>query len=250
MTSVNPLVYAHRGARDVAPENTLAAFRAAVQAGADGVECDVSRCATGEIVILHDETLDRTTNGRGLLAQTPYQVLRELDAGVWFSPRYAGEKLPLLIELLDFAGSSLRLNIEIKGTGERDDGLEAEIARLLTARGQIPTTIISSFNPWALKRMNAADPAIACALLYSSDSPTYPLVPALIDRLHLRALHPEYTLVDEEYISWAHHLGYSINVWTVNKQEDMLRMIQLGVDGIITDHPALLRSLLDERKSS
>ncbi|MCE5259562.1 MAG: glycerophosphodiester phosphodiesterase [Chloroflexi bacterium] len=248
ITNKKPLIYAHRGARDVAPENTLAAFKAAVSAQADGVECDVSRCATGEIVILHDDRLDRTTNGVGLLSQIAFQALRQLDAGAWFAPEFTGERLPTLEELLNLAGNSLRLNIEIKGMSEQDDGLEVEIAGLLRQHGQQDSTIISSFNPFALRRMHTADPEIGCALLYTQDSPIYPLLPAVIDKLTLKALHPEFSLVDEAYVTRAHKRGYLVNVWTVNEQDDMLRMINLGVDGIITDHPALLRKLLVARR--
>lgn len=242
-----PLVYAHRGARDVAPENTLAAFKAAVHAGADGIECDVSRCKTGEIIIIHDDSTRRTTNQAVTIKGSTYATLRRLDAGAWFAPEFTGEKLPVLEELLDMAGHSLLMNIEIKGHSMRDDGIEVEIARQLAVRGQTANTIVSSFNPWALKRMHQADPAIARALLYWAKSPAYLALKSVVKDLPIAALHPEYTLVDREYMNWAHGEGYLVNVWTVNEHNDMCRMIELGVDGIITDHPAYLVSLLAGR---
>lgn len=242
-----PLVYAHRGARDVAPENTLAAFKAAVHAGADGIECDVSRCKTGEIIIIHDDSTRRTTNRAVTIKGSTYATLRRLDAGAWFAPEFAGEKLPVLEELLDMAGHSLLMNIEIKGHSMRGDGIEIEISRQLAVRGQSANTLISSFNPWALKRMHQADPAIARALLYWAKSPAYLALKSVVKDLPIAALHPEYTLVDREYMNWAHGEGYLVNVWTVNEHDDMCRMIDLGVDGIITDHPAYLVSLLAGR---
>jgi len=108
-----PLVIAHRGARDVAPENTLAAFRAAIDLDADGIELDVVRCATSEIVVLHDDSVDRTTDGSGLVQEIPLSALRELDAGAWFSDAFVDERIPLLQEVLDLIAPRFRINIEI-----------------------------------------------------------------------------------------------------------------------------------------
>lgn len=239
-----PLVYAHRGARDLAPENTLAAFRAAIQAGADGIECDITRCASGEIVVIHDDTLDRTTNGSGKVLDTTFTALRKLDAGAWFSSVYAGERIPILAEVLDLAQNSLQINIEIKGMDSQDDGVEVEVATMLRQRRMQDAVIISSFNPWALKRMHHAAAELKCALLYTRESPLNSAPEWSLPLLHFQAVHPEFSMVDQDYVSWAHNEGYLVNVWTVNEPADMEKMIGLGVDGIITDHPAVLRRLL------
>jgi glycerophosphoryl diester phosphodiesterase len=242
-----PLVYAHRGARDVAPENTLAAFRAAIKVGADGIECDITRCASGEIVVIHDDTLDRTTNGSGQVVQTSFTVLRKLDAGAWFSDTFRGELVPILGELLDLAHNTINVNIEIKGMDSEDDNVEVEVAEMVRQRNMQNSVIISSFNPWALKRMHQADSELCCALLYTRESPVNSAPEWILPPLHIRAVHPEYTMVDQAYVAWAHQAGYLVNVWTVNEPADLDEMIRLGVDGIITDHPALLRSLLDSK---
>lgn len=245
-----PLVIAHRGARDVAPENTLAAFRAAVEAGADGIELDVSRCQTGEIVVLHDDTLDRTTNGAGPLDRTPFYALRELDAGGWFAPRFAGERVPLLSEVLQLAcsvrqgGGRLRVNIEIKGMHRKGDGIEEEIAEMVLARELERDVVISSFNPLALWRMRQAAPELQRALLYAAGMPA-----ALSQVWPSRLLspitfHPEWRLISGARVRRAHDAGHRVNVWTVNEETDLRRCIAWGVDGLITDHPALARSLL------
>lgn len=242
-----PLIYAHRGARDVAPENTLAAFRAAIQAGADGVECDITRCASGEIVVIHDDTLDHTTNGSGKILDTTFTALRKLDAGAWFADTFAGECIPTLAELLDLAQNTLQVNIEIKGMDSQDDGVEAEVAAMLRQRKMQDAVIISSFNPWALKRMRQAAIELRCALLYTRESPLNSAPEWSLPLLPLQAVHPEYIMVDQDYVDWAHNEGYLVNVWTVNEPANMEEMIRLGVDGIITDHPALLHRLLVNR---
>ena len=203
-----PYIYAHRGARDVAPENTLAAFRAAITAGADGVECDITRCASGEIVVIHDDTLDRTTSGSGKVLDTTFANLRKLDAGARFANIFAGERIPTLAELLDLAQNTMLVNIEIKEMDSRDDGVEAEVAAMLRQRRMQDAVIISSFNPWALKRMHQAAIELRCALLYTRESPLNSAPEWSLSSLHLQAVHPEYTMVDQDYVDWAHHEGY------------------------------------------
>ncbi|MFH1086452.1 MAG: glycerophosphodiester phosphodiesterase family protein [Chloroflexota bacterium] len=239
-----PLVIAHRGARDVAPENTLAAFHAALAAGADGIEFDVTRCASGEIVVIHDDTVARTTDGQGAVVALPLGALRALDAGAWFGPAFRGERIPLLGEVLDAVGGRLRLNIEIKGMRLRDDGLEAEIAAMVRRRGLGASTLISSFNPAALWRMRRAAPELARALLYARGQPL-PLARAWVHGLvGATALHPHYALVDAAYLRRARRAGLRVNVWTVNDDADLTRLSDLGVDGLITDHPARALALM------
>ena len=147
-----PLNIAHRGARDVAPENTMAAFAAAVDAQADGIELDVSRCGTGEIVVMHDDTVDRTTDGSGTVARLGWAAIVELDAGGWFAPEFVGERVPTLAEVLDLVGGRLRVNIEVKHKAQRHDGIEEEIAEMVAQRDLGSSIIISSFDPVILRR--------------------------------------------------------------------------------------------------
>jgi len=241
-----PLIFAHRGASDVAPENTMAAFRAALEAGADGVELDVTRCATGEIVVIHDDTVDRTTNGTGPVSAMPLFALRELDAGSWFSSQFAGERIPMLEEVLDWAvETKMRLNIEIKARNRKGDGIEEEVAGMIRRRNLESQVIVSSFNPLALKRTKQVAPELPCALLYAAGGPTLGKKPLARFFLQLEALHPHFAMVDEKFMRWAVRQGYKVNVWTVNEPTEMVRMIHLGVDGIITDHPSKLRQLLE-----
>jgi glycerophosphoryl diester phosphodiesterase len=240
-----PIVMAHRGARAVAPENTLAAFEAAAALQADGVELDVTRCATGEIVVMHDDTVDRTTNGSGPVATLPFYALRELDAGAWFDARFAGQQVPLLSEVLDLVGDTeMRVNIEIKGQARRGDGIEEEIAELVRQRHQTGQIIISSFNPSALWRMRRAAPELPGALLYAADMPLHLAKGWARYLVHPGALHPHFSMVDAAYVGWAHSRGYRVNPWTVNEPDDIARMIEVGVDGIIGDYPDRVRGAL------
>ena len=241
-----PLNIAHRGARDSAPENTLAAFELAIAHGADGIELDVIRCASGEIVVLHDDTIDRTTNGSGRVTEFGYDTLQQLDAGAWFGPQFRRERIPRLNDVLDTVGGKLRINIEIKGRSFHADDIEAEIAQLVRARSLAASVIISSFNPWALARMKRAASELPIALLYSRNAPLLLRRGQPRHWLRPQALHPERTLVNERYVAWAHRRSYRVNVWTVNEPEEMRRLIAFGVDGIITDRPALLARILGE----
>lgn len=239
-----PLVFAHRGASDVAPENTLAAFRAAIEADADGIELDVTRCLTGEIVVIHDDTLDRTTNGSGPVASIPFYALRELDAGSWFAPEYASERIPTLREALDLVGHRLRIQIEIKGRDLRGNGIEEEIAEAIRARGLEERVLIISFNPMSLIRMKRVAPELQRGLLYGPDLPIYLARAWARPMVAPHALHPHYSTITEDVVRRARRRGYRINAWTVDTPEAMRRMIDVGVDAMTTNHPAQLRELL------
>ncbi|MBC7234363.1 MAG: glycerophosphodiester phosphodiesterase [Chloroflexi bacterium] len=238
-----PLVFAHRGASAIAPENTLAAFQAAMDVGADGIELDVTRCATGEVVVMHDATVDRTTDGHGRVGELPLAALRELDAGAWFGREFAGQRVPLLEEVLDLVGGRLRINIEIKAEGS-GQGLEEALAEQVIRRGLQGSVLVSSFHPPALRRLRQAARELPRALLLAT-----PLSLSLAwwrnrHELYLQAFHPQYRLVNAHNLARMRRAGLRANVWTVNQEEDMLHMIALGVDGIITDRPDRLRALL------
>jgi len=239
-----PLVFAHRGASDMAPENTLAAFQAALEVGANGIELDVTRCATGEVVVIHDDTVDRTTNGAGRVDSLPFYALRELDAGSWFGSEFAGERIPTLQEVLDRFGHRLRINIEIKGRNLRGDGLEEEIAEMIRVRSLQKEVILSSFNPAVLIRARRVAPELRRGLLYAPDLPIYLSRAWSLPLVRPDALHPEHTMVDERLVRWAHRHGLRVAAWTVDETQEMERLIRLGVDMIITNHPRKLREVL------
>lgn len=235
---------AHQGANAAAPANTLAAFRLAAEMGADGVELDAQLSRDGEVVVIHDFTVDRTTDGRGVVRGLTLAQLKELDAGARFDPTFAGERIPTLQEVFDAVGHRLLVNVEIKSLPGRSRGLEAEVVRLIEDNNLAHQVIVSSFNPLSLRKVKRLNPNVPTALLHA------PGQSFLLRRAWLAPLaphefrHPHHTLVDERLMVWARREGYRVNTWTVDEPEEMRRLLALGVDGIITDHPDRLAGLL------
>lgn len=238
-----PLNLAHRGACAVAPENTLRAFLQAFELGADGIELDVQLTADGAVVVCHNFQVDHTSNGHGRIAALSLAELKRLDFGSWFGPAFAGESIPTLDEVFDSLSPQALVNIELKTESLRTNGLEAAVAALISRRAVYDRVIVSSFNPVALWRLRRLDPRIESGLLYAPNLPIF-LARAWL-RLWVRphALHPEQTFVDASYMVWARHHGYAVNVWTVNDEPAMRRLVDLGVNAIITDYPDRLAAL-------
>jgi glycerophosphoryl diester phosphodiesterase len=239
-----PLNFAHKGASHEAPENTLAAFLLAAELGADGIELDVQLSKDGELVVIHNFTLESTTDGQGSVQDKTLAELRGLDAGTWFDPVYAGQRIPTLQEVLDTVGQRVLLNIELKSTSLRNDALAAATVRILEDNHLLDRVVVSSFNPLVLKRVRRLNPWIALGMLYAPDVPLLLRRPWFRHLLRPEALHPRYTIVDERYVRWARKRGYRINTWTVDDPGQMWQLMRLGVDTIITNRPDLLREVL------
>ncbi|MBE9472348.1 MAG: glycerophosphodiester phosphodiesterase, partial [Chloroflexi bacterium] len=192
---------AHRGASAVAPPNTLAAFEKAVELGADGIEFDVHLSADGVLVVIHDFNVDDTTDGSGRVAEMTLAQLKQLDAGSRFDPAFAGERIPTLEEVLETVGSRLLLNIELKCFSLRDNGLERAVIAQVKRHGPAARVLLSSFNPFSLRRAKKIAPHIPVGLLYA------PWLPLPLRRAWLAPLvphearHPEHTLVDAHYMA-------------------------------------------------
>lgn len=241
------LVFAHRGARERAPENTLPAFEQAAVLGTDGVELDVQLSADGALVVIHDFSVDHTTDGTGRVAEKTLAELRQLDAGSWFAPQFAATRIPTLDEVFEALGGRLLINIELK-----EFSLTDRTARLRLAQGVWECirrhsmerhVLISSFNPLALRAMRRVAPQIPIGYLYAPDLPL-PLAKGWLARPLIgrhEARHPHFSMVDEAYMHWARQRGYRVNVWTVNEATDVQRMCALGVDMIISDRPDAVR---------
>lgn len=242
---------AHRGFSGKYPENTMRAFEEAVKAGCDGVETDLHLTKDGIIVLCHDETLDRTTNGKGYIHEKSYKELEGLDAGSKFmgkpgmeSPRrrYA---IPTLDELLDFAkGRSLLINLELKNSIIRYPGLEEMVVRKIHEYRMVDSIIVSSFNHYSLVEVKELDSGIKTGILYAS---TLFNVHEYAKGLHADAVHPFFPSVqDVEIVNKIHDSGLMINAYTVNDEVHMREMIKLGIDGIITNYPDKLGEILNE----
>lgn len=231
-----PLVIAHRGASFYAPENTMAAFRTALEVGADGLEFDVKLTGDGEVVVLHDQTLERTTDGRGSISDFNLEEIEALDAGRHFGRQYTGERVPRLAEVLDTFGGLGLLNIELTNYAQPLDSLSEKVVDLVCARGLARWSLISSFNPLAILRVRWARKGIPVALLVSKQQPRL-LRWALRRFLRYDALHIEHSVADVQSVGEAKAQGRLVNVWTVNVRRQMSRFLRMGVTGLITDVP-------------
>jgi glycerophosphoryl diester phosphodiesterase len=239
-----PLNYAHRGASHGAPANTLAAFLLAAELGADGAELDVHLSKDGEAVVIHDFTLEGTTDGHGLVREHTLAELKRLDAGGWFGAAYSGERIPTLQEVVDAVGHRLLLNIELKSGSWRDEGLVAEAVRIVEDNNIADRVIISSFNPNLLLQVRKANPAIPVGMLYSPDQNLIMRKAWFRHLVRPDALHPDSSMVDSFYASWARARGYRLHVWTVDEPGAMRELVEIGVDIIITNRPDVLREVL------
>ncbi len=228
--SDRPLIIGHRGASAYAPENTLAAFELAADLGADGVELDVQLSRDGRLVIIHDFDVARTTNGQGKVTDLTAAELQAFDID-------QGQKIPTLDDLFEVMGPRLLYNIEIKYIGWRDRGVETAVADRIAAYQLENHILVSSFNPLAVRRARRQLPqSVPVALIRGGGLMKYSYWLASGE-----ADHPHYSLVDEAYMVWAKKRGYQTNVWTVDDPVVAQRLAQLGVNGLITNKPDLIR---------
>lgn len=232
-------VQAHRGASAVAPENTIAAFRAAREQGASWVELDVALLADGTPVVIHDVTLDRTTNGKGSLGAITAADIAGLDAGGWFGAQFAGEKLSTLPDILLALGElGLNANVEIKQHAHhRSLGqLTETVHKCLAERPAGVRVMISSFDAECLKAMHRLDPSYDLAMLWGELPPDWLDVVAAIPA---RAIHIHYRALSFGMLDRAREKGIAVRAWTCNDPAQMAPFWDEGLAGVITDNPRL-----------
>ena len=234
-----PVIFAHRGASAHAPENTLAAFELALTQQADAIELDVKLSADEQVVVIHDPTVDRTTNGKGRVQDLALAELKRLDCGSFFSGNYAAEKIPTLEEVFESVGKRIFINIELTNYKTPRDNL-SEVVCMIVKKHQMQKRIIfSSFHASNLSKARSYLPDVPRGLL-------------AMDGLHgvwarsfgftfgkYDALHPNLKDITQQEINRVHRLKRRVHVWTVNKEQDMRRLFNWGVDGIFTDDPQL-----------
>jgi glycerophosphoryl diester phosphodiesterase len=216
------MIIGHRGAAGHAPENTLLSFATALNLGAHMIELDVQETLDGHLVCIHDRTLDRTTDGSGAVSEMTLQDLRTFDAGL-------GEKIPLLSEVLDMARNRLKVNIELKTLG-----VEKRVFDLVNFREMAHEVMVSSFFHDTLIAMKEISSEVETAILINA--PKSNLIPYTLE-LGFNAINPRFSLVSHEMIEEAHNNSLKIYPWTVNDSSQMLELLNLGADGIITDYP-------------
>ena len=247
-------VIAHRGSNKVAPQNTLPAFRQAIAEGADGFETDVHVTRDGKLVICHNYTIDATSDGRGAITSYTLGELKKMDFGGYFSDEFKGTPPPSLDEFLDLVGQtdSELINIELKKPMENESGIEEKTVAAIRAHGLVDRVIISSFSAGILKNIKELEPRVRTGFLYPtiySSASRFVVNPFfIVRRIHADYIHPMAPVVTPLLVKTAHKLGVKVNVWTVDDQKTVRRLVDCGVDGIITDVPGKTRAWIDERE--
>jgi glycerophosphoryl diester phosphodiesterase len=238
-----PLVIGHRGASGYAPMNTIPAFTLAADQGADGIEFDVWLSKDGVPVILHDITVDGTTDGHGKVSEMTLSELKALDAGAWKGAQYAGTRIPTLDEVFSAVGTRFTLiNVEIKSEEGMVEGVEAAVYASIQRHRLAERVVVSSFDPRVLQRFGALTVDIPMGFLEWEGTP--PEAYGLARLVRHEALHPHCTQVNEAYMRAAREAVRSVNTWTVNDTSEALRLRDLGVNAVITDTPdVMLRAL-------
>lgn len=236
-----PLIFAHRGASAYAPMNTLPAFELAAEQGADGIELDVWLCGDRQsLVILHDATVDHTTDGSGRVYDMTLAELKELDASHTFD-QYRGVKIPTLDEVFEAVGKRVLINVEIKA----EPGMlpaEQAVAGKIVYFGLQERVIVSSFSAHVLRRFRDVMPQVAIAFLHDADTP--PTEWDVLGGMQYEARHPNHQQVEAAYMEAAKRDGFRVNTWTVNDALRAAVLRDLGVDAIITDVPDVMLAVV------
>ncbi len=237
------LIIAHRGASGYAPENTIIAFRKAIEMGADGLEFDVHLSKDRHLVVCHDEKIDRTTNGKGYIKDLTLKELKQLDVGSWYSKEYHNEKIPTLEEVIELTKEyDILLNIELKNGIISYDNLEEKVIDVIRKNNIEKNVIISSFNHYSIKKIRKLDSGIETGILYVAGM----VDPWLYAKyLGVDAIHPIYYSISPKVIEGCENSNIKINTYTVNNKEHIKAIAKLGVNGIITNYPDRAKNVLD-----
>jgi glycerophosphoryl diester phosphodiesterase len=253
-----PEIHAHRGGAGLAPENTLAAFRKALALQVEVLEMDLHVTRDGEVVVIHDATLERTTDGRGVVRELALEEIRRADAGAKFAREFAGERIPTLREVLALVRSdgrpTTRLNLETKfakGEEGQPDDFEARVLAILREEGFVGRAILQSFHHPSLVKAKRLEPGLKTAALIGRQRPKDPV--ELIRGLGADYYSPPHQQVAPALVEALHAAGIPVVPWTVNETADALRLLEAGVghlagDGLITNYPDRLLALLRSRR--
>lgn len=232
-----PVIFAHRGDRVHAPENTLPAFQQAMENGADGVELDAKLTSDGHVIVIHDSTVDRTTDGKGRVVSYSLDAIRNLDAGKWFDEKFSGTKVPSLEEVFETVGKDKLINIELTNYSTPRDGLVIKVCDLIKRHNNHKQIVFSSFFPSNLKIAAQTIPEIPRGLL------AMPGLVGLWSRSFgfmfgdYQALQPHISNASREQVQRAHRIKRRVHVWTASSPEEINQLKEWGVDGIFTDDP-------------
>ncbi len=241
---VDPWIIAHRGYKKKYPENTLAAFLAAMDTGVPMIELDVTLSRDRRLVVIHDDTLDRTTNGQGPVGDQTLEQLKRLDAGSWFHSDFKGKQLPEFVEVLEMVKGRVIINIEIKSNAYEShhppDAIEKQVVDLVMQKNAADKVLISSFNPEILRQISEIAGRPELALISSEPADEHTL--EFCRHIHAFSWHPDHRIATEDQVKRMHDAGIRVFPYTVNTFEDYAAMRAMGVDGIITDDPEAAKS--------
>ncbi len=226
----------------------MAAFQLAITQNSDGIELDVTLTADGQVVVIHDTSIDRTTTGRGQVKSMDLSTLRQFDAGSWFGPAFAGERVPTLNEVLELVGNKIITNIEIQAYSSPLDQTTEKVASLVAYHGLEDTIIFSSFNPRALAKIHQHLPSVPIGILLQPGKLGACMKLFFDWQVNYHSIHPHYSAVTPKMIQRAKAKGHRVIAYTVNQPEDIRGLFTMGIDGIFTDDPALALKIRAEMK--
>jgi len=240
-----PWVIGHRGASGYAPENTMASFERALALGADAIELDIHPTRDGELVVIHDLELARTTSGRGRVSDHPLAEIRALDAGSWFGPSFAGERVPTLRQVLEWARGRVKVVIEIKQGPVFHPQIPALLLEVLDRAAMRADVLVISFDHFSVKEMGALAPDVTTGVLYAARPVD---APAMARAAGALVLMPHWAMVERDDVLRAHAASLLIAPWG-GPEQDYARLLSLGVDAVGADFPDRPRALLDRAGS-
>jgi glycerophosphoryl diester phosphodiesterase len=252
--NAQPLVIAHRGASAYAPENTIAAFKKALEIGADALELDLRQTKDSVLVVLHDANVDRTTNGNGNVDDFTFNELQKLDTGSWFDKEFSDQKIPSLQEVIDLLDDTTIIIIELKGGNETYPGIEEQVVEIVKQNNIEKLAILKSFDSNVLKRLRIIEPVISLLYVYAVRIPWLGMI---IDQgvtfesvydLDVEYLQPHRFFLSESFVKDAQAKGFKVISWGVNSKEAINISIDYRVDGIETDYPDKVLKLINEKR--
>ena len=242
-------IIAHRGASAYFPENTIDSFQGAIALDADMVELDVQLTLDGEVVVFHDEEITRCTNGQGRIADYALVNLKKLDAGSWFDKKFRGAEIPLLAEVLSLCKDRIAVNIEIKAEAVKEQikgGIEEKCLQIVNQSGLQDHVVFSSFDPRALRHLRHLNRQASLAVLFEKKYYDAQLPSEIVVSLDGNAFNCSRRELNKTWLADLKRHGIPVNVYTVDDEKSMKRLHALGVDGIFTNKPDVLRNVLDD----
>lgn len=249
----NFTIIAHRGASAYYPENTLVSFQKAIEMGIDMIELDIQLTRDGEVAVFHDEKITRCTNGKGRIADYTLIELKKLDAGSWFDSEYKDTKIPALEEVLSLCRDKVAVNIEIKTEAVAETisgGIEEKTLKIVERNRMMEHIIYSSFDPRAIRHLKQIDNRLAAAVLYEKGHYGKRLPSEIVEFLGADAFNCSKDELGRKWLADIKSNNIPVNIYTVNDAKGMRRFLDMGVNGIFTNNPDILKKLIADRKRS